>query len=102
MNTSKQSQESTGSDDGAGQNSYDEEYRFGRIPRVSAPCPFSTHQFARLLVLRSRIQTGAFAADDLAPLNEPEALRRAWRALAGARTAQLVYGSRAAVSSELR
>jgi len=66
MNTSKQSQESTGSDDGAGQNSYDEEYRFGRIPRVSAPCPFSTHQFARLLVLRSRIQAGVFAADDLA------------------------------------
>jgi len=66
MNTSQQSHKSTGSDDGSGQNSYDEEYRFGRIPRVSAPCPFSTHQFARLLVLRSRIQAGVFAADDLA------------------------------------
>jgi hypothetical protein len=67
MNTSQQSQESTGSNDGSEQNSHDEEYRFGRIPRVSAPCPFSTHQFARLLVLRSRIQAGEFAADDLAP-----------------------------------
>jgi hypothetical protein len=67
MNTSQQSQESTGSNDGSEQNSYDEEYRFGRIPRVSAPCPFSTHQFARLLVLRNRIQAGEFAADDLAP-----------------------------------
>ena len=67
MNTSQQSHKSTGSDDGSGQNSYDEEYRFGRIPRVSAPCPFSIHQFARLLVLRSRIQAGAFATDDLAP-----------------------------------
>ena len=67
MNTSQQSQESTGSNDGSERNSYDEEYRFGRIPRVSAPCPCSTHQFARLLVLRSRIQAGAFAADDFAP-----------------------------------
>ena len=67
MNTSQQSQESTGSNDASEQNSYDEEYCFGRIPRVSAPCPFSTHQFARLLVLRSRIQAGVFAADDLAP-----------------------------------
>ena len=40
MNTSQQSQESTGSNDGSEQNSYDEEYCFGRIPRVSAPCPF--------------------------------------------------------------
>ena len=66
MNTSQQSQESTGSNDGSEQNSHDEAYRFGRIPRVSAPCPFSTHQLARLLVLRSRIQAGAFATDDLA------------------------------------
>ena len=66
MNTSEQSNASTSSGDGSGQDSYDEDYRFGRTPRVSAPCPFSTHQFARLLVLRGRIHAGVFAADDLA------------------------------------
>jgi hypothetical protein len=46
--------------------SCDQPYRFGRTPRAIAPYPFSTRQFARLLVLRSRVQAGMFAADDLA------------------------------------
>ena len=33
---------------------FDEPYRFGRRPSVSAPFPFTDRQFARLLVLRSR------------------------------------------------
>jgi hypothetical protein len=45
---------------------HDQPYRFGRRPRAMAPYPFSTRQFARLLVLRSRLQAGQFAGDDLA------------------------------------
>jgi hypothetical protein len=44
---------------------HDQPYQFGRRPRALAPYPFSTRQFARLLVLRGRIQAGQFAADDL-------------------------------------
>jgi hypothetical protein len=35
---------------------YDEPYRFGRRPTTRAPFPFTEHQFARLLIVRSRIQ----------------------------------------------
>ncbi|MBV9357223.1 MAG: hypothetical protein JO023_17060 [Chloroflexi bacterium] len=35
---------------------HDQPYRFGWRPRASAPYPFSTRQYARLLILRSRIQ----------------------------------------------
>jgi hypothetical protein len=44
---------------------HDQPYRFGHRPTASAPFPFSTRQYARLLVLRSRVQAGLFAADDL-------------------------------------
>jgi hypothetical protein len=36
--------------------SYDESYRFGRRPTVRAPFPFTERQFARLLIVRSRVQ----------------------------------------------
>jgi len=51
--------------DGSGAADHDQPYRFGRRPRSSAPYPFSTRQFARLLVLRSRVQAGQFGADDV-------------------------------------
>ena len=35
---------------------YDEPYRFGRRPTTRAPFPFTERQFARLLILRSRVQ----------------------------------------------
>jgi hypothetical protein len=60
MNTS-QSQEQTPLQlpvsplDGPGAGDHDEPYRFGRRPRASAPFPFTERQYARLLVLRSRI-----------------------------------------------
>jgi hypothetical protein len=41
--------------DGAGAGDHDVAYVFGRIPRTLAPFPFSTLQFARLLILRSRV-----------------------------------------------
>ena len=42
--------------DGSGAGDHDLPYRFGRKPTSSQPFPFSTHQYARLLILRSRIQ----------------------------------------------
>jgi hypothetical protein len=35
---------------------HDQPYRFGWRPRASAPYPFNTRQYARLLVFRSRVQ----------------------------------------------
>ena len=41
--------------DGDGAGDHDQSYRFGWRPRASAPYPFSTRQFIRLLVMRSRV-----------------------------------------------
>ena len=54
-----------GSFDGEAAADHDQPYRFGWRPRSSATYPFSTKQYARLLVLRSRVQAGLFGADDL-------------------------------------
>ena len=48
-----------GSLDGSGAGDHDLPYRFGRKPSSSQPFPFSTHQYARLLILRSRVEAGA-------------------------------------------
>jgi hypothetical protein len=45
--------------DGVGAGDHDCPFEFGRRPRADAPFPFSTHQFARLLVLRGLIQESA-------------------------------------------
>jgi hypothetical protein len=45
-----------GSRDGDGAGDHDQPYRFGWRPRASVPYPFNTRQYARLLVLRSRLQ----------------------------------------------
>jgi hypothetical protein len=58
-----------GSRDGTGAGDRDLPYRFGSRPWTTVPYPFSTRQFARLLILRSRIHAGLFGSDDLnAPL----------------------------------
>jgi hypothetical protein len=44
--------------DGIGSADHDMPYVFGRLPRALAPFPFSMREFARLLVLRSRIRDG--------------------------------------------
>ena len=44
--------------DGSGAGDHDMPYVFGREPRAMAPFPFSTREFARLLVLRGRIRDG--------------------------------------------
>jgi hypothetical protein len=51
--------------DGSGAADHDQPYRFGRKPAANAPYPFNTRQYARLLVLRSRLQAGQFGADDV-------------------------------------
>lgn len=58
-----------GSLDGDGAADHDQPYRFGFRPRASAPYPFSTRQYARLLVLRSRIK------DDMGMISELDRLK---------------------------
>jgi hypothetical protein len=53
-----------GSRDGSGAGDHDSPYTFGRRPRGSSPYPFSTRQYVRLLMLRSRIEAGLFGSDD--------------------------------------
>ena len=54
-----------GSRDGDGAGDHDQPYRFGWRPRASVPYPFNTRQYARLLVLRGRVQDGLAGQDDL-------------------------------------
>jgi len=42
--------------DGVGAADNDQPYRFGWRPSTSTPYPFSTREYARLLVLRSRLR----------------------------------------------
>jgi hypothetical protein len=46
----------SGTLDGRGAADHDEAYRFRRRPSSAAPYPFNTRQYARLLVLRSRVR----------------------------------------------
>src|ERR1051326_5676075 len=53
-----------GTRDGMGAADHDVPYTFGRRPNASAPYPFATREYARLLILRSRVQAGLVGADD--------------------------------------
>ena len=55
---------SSGSLDGAGAGDHDQLYRFGWRPRASVPYPFNTRQYARLLILRSRVRGQLSEADE--------------------------------------
>jgi hypothetical protein len=55
-----------GSRDGLGAGDHDQPYRFGWRPRASVPYPFNTRQYARLLVLRGRVQDSLAGRHDLA------------------------------------
>jgi len=46
---------------------YDQPYKFGRLPSAEATYPFSTREFARLLVLRGAVREGEFGTDDVSP-----------------------------------
>jgi hypothetical protein len=52
-----------GSLDGSGTADHDLPYRFGRRPTASAPYPFSTREYARLLILRGRVRDHEFDSD---------------------------------------
>jgi hypothetical protein len=45
-----------GTRDGLGCGDHDQPYHFGRQPRSDTTYPFSTREYARLLLLRGRIQ----------------------------------------------
>ena len=65
MNFAQQMTPHVGSHDGAGASDRDLPYHFGSRPRATMPYPFSTRQYARLLILRSRTQAGLFGSNDL-------------------------------------
>jgi hypothetical protein len=52
-----------GSKDGDTAADHDEPYRFGRRPNARAPYPFTERQYARLLILRGRLQAGEAGQD---------------------------------------
>jgi hypothetical protein len=56
----------TGTKDGETAADHDEPYRFGRRPNTKAPYPFTERQYARLLIMRSRIQSAESAQDSAA------------------------------------
>lgn len=58
--------QSGGSRDGSGAGDHDMPYQFGRCPTASSVHPFTTRQYARLLILRSRFQAGLAGSDDRA------------------------------------
>ena len=51
--------------DGQGPSDHDLPYRFGWKPRASQPYPFSERQYARLLLLRSRVQERLVSDDTI-------------------------------------
>jgi hypothetical protein len=65
MQSLPQTHQAAGSLDGQGAGDCDQPYVFGHRPRSNATGPFTTRQFSRLLVLRSRVEAGLFGADDL-------------------------------------
>ena len=56
---------SIGTRDEVGAGDHDQPFRFGWRPRASAPFPFNTRQYVRLLVLRSRLHAGLVGDGDL-------------------------------------
>jgi len=57
-----------GSLDGTGASDHDVAFHFGRRPSSVTPYPFSTRQYARLLVLRSHFEERVIQGDDDAPI----------------------------------
>ena len=65
MDASSTSRDTTelGTKDGLGASDHDQPYTFGRRPTSRAPYPFTTVQFARLLMQRGRVRDVSSAAD---------------------------------------
>jgi hypothetical protein len=63
--------------DGVGAGDRDIPYVFGRLPRAADPFPFSTREFARLMIMRSRMSNGLLSGEaqpDLRPEETPRSL----------------------------
>lgn len=59
-----------GSLDGTGASDHDVAFHFGRRPSSVTPHPFSTRQYARLLVLRSRFEERLIQGHDDTAIGE--------------------------------
>ena len=59
-----------GSLDGTGASDHDVAFHFGRRPSSVTPHPFSTRQYARLLVLRSRFEERLIQGHDDTTIGE--------------------------------
>jgi hypothetical protein len=55
----ERSLQGAGSKDGSGAGDHDQPYRFGRRPTSRVPFPFTERQFAKLLILRSKLEAQA-------------------------------------------
>jgi hypothetical protein len=55
--------DTAGTKDGSSAADHDEPYAFGRRPSTRAPYPFNERQYARLLILRSRLDAALPMAD---------------------------------------
>jgi hypothetical protein len=55
-----------GTKDGETAADNDQPYRFGRRPNAQAPYPFTERQYARLLILRGRLQSDETVDDSAA------------------------------------
>ncbi len=53
-----------GTHDGSGAADHDVPFEFGRMPSAKAPFPFTTREYVRLLILRSRVHASAVSAAD--------------------------------------
>jgi hypothetical protein len=60
-----------GTRDAAGAGDHDQPFRFGRLPTGLAPYPFSTRQFVRLLLMRSRVEAGLTGVGDAGAAHHP-------------------------------
>jgi hypothetical protein len=69
MNSIQALSPAAGSLDGNGAGDHDLPYRFHR-PRYGVSYPFSMRQYARLLIMRSRVQAGLVGLDDCATSEE--------------------------------
>ena len=63
-----QTESTFGSLDGTGASDHDVAFHFGRRLSSVMPHPFSTRQYARLLVLRSRFEERLIQGDDDTPI----------------------------------
>jgi hypothetical protein len=61
--------------DGVGAGDRDVPYVFGRLPRAAAPFPFSTREFARLMITRSRLINGLVSGEAQSDLRQEETSR---------------------------